>query len=135
MDVLIADDDRVLAANLSAHLRKAGLETCVAFDAVQAFMLASRMNVALVILDIGMPGGTGYDVLQRLKTNAKTTLTPVLVLTGTADPKAKERVMQLGAAGYLAKPKDCAEIVAEVLRLMPANPKVTVMPLRAGGMR
>jgi DNA-binding response OmpR family regulator len=136
MDVLIADDDRVLATALSVHLRKAGVRAGLAFDAMQAFMMAAREPVALIVLDIGMPGGSGWDVLQRLKTNTRTCLIPVLVLTGTAEPQAREKALKLGADGFLAKPKSCEEIVQAVTQLLSATAAKPALVMRtAGGMR
>ena len=85
MTILIADDDRVLVHWLSSHLRVRGFNVTVAFDAMQAGMVAVRTPPAAIILDINMPGGTGFEVLRRLKTSAKTNQVPVVVLSGSID--------------------------------------------------
>lgn len=133
MNILIADDDRVLAAALSAHFTKAGMHVDVAFDAMQAVMMATRIHADLIVLDISMPGGTGFDVLRRLKTNVRTMLIPVLVLTGSAEPiAARQRALEMGAAGFMTKSSDHAAITQTVMQLiaqaMPA-------PVQAGGGR
>lgn len=134
MNVLIADDDRVLATALAAHLTKAGLQVHVAFDGMQAIMLAPRVHADLIVLDISMPGGTGFDVLRRLKTNVRTMLIPVLVLTGSADPiAARQRALELGAAGFMTKSGDHAAITQAILQLIAQAMPAPVQP--AGGMR
>src|SRR5438270_13821487 len=97
MDILIADDDRVLGNLLSARLRKLGYKTTVAFDAMQAVMIAMKIQPAAVLLDLGMPGGTGIEVLRRLRSSNRTSTTPIIVLTGSPDQDIGDRVLEMGA--------------------------------------
>jgi CheY-like chemotaxis protein len=62
-----------------------------------------------VILDISMPGGSGIDVLKKLKLSTKTKHIPVLVVTGNAGNEMRSLVKRLGAADLLEKPLDCAK--------------------------
>jgi len=104
MNVLVADDDRVMVQWLSGVLTGAGHKVTAAQDAAQAVMLATRTLPDVMILDIGMPAGSGEFVLQRLKANTKTSMMPVLVLTALRDPSLPKRVRDLGAADILLKP-------------------------------
>jgi len=104
MKLLIADDDRVLTHLLSNRLRPKGVETVVAHDAMQAFMHAMRSPPDVIVLDIQMPGGTGIEVLRKLKTSAKTSSIPVVVLSGSGDAETPDRVAGLGAEQFLVKP-------------------------------
>ncbi len=106
MKILIADDDRVLVTMLSGRLRPKGVSILVAYDAMQAWMTAMRTDPDAILLDIQMPGGTGMEVLRRLKTSAKTSHIPVVVLSGSIDAKAVESMKELGADEYLPKPPD-----------------------------
>jgi two-component system cell cycle response regulator DivK len=106
MKVLLADDDRVLIHLLSNRLRLKGAEVIVAHDAMQAFMQAMRSPPDVIILDIQMPGGTGIEALRKLKTSAKTSSIPVVVLSGSDDSGTPERVKAMGADQFLLKPVD-----------------------------
>src|SRR5207249_9730668 len=86
MHVLIADDDQVTVQLLSSVLEASGFELSIARDAMQAVMMAMRKPPDAVILDIGMPGGSGLQVLERLKASPKTHPVPVLGGTAVTDP-------------------------------------------------
>jgi CheY-like chemotaxis protein len=115
MKVLVADDDRVAVQTLSALLKGAGYNVSVAYDAMQAVMMAVREQPDAVLLDIGMPGGGGEQVLQRLTASSKTNTIPVVVVTGLHDPALPARARALGAREVLPKPVD-AELLTRSLR-------------------
>jgi DNA-binding response OmpR family regulator len=102
--LLLADDDRVLTHLMSNRLRTMGVETVVAHDAMQAFMLALRSPPDVIVLDIQMPGGTGLQALRKLKTSSKTSSIPVVVLSGSGDAATPDQVKEMGADQFLLKP-------------------------------
>jgi two-component system, OmpR family, phosphate regulon response regulator PhoB len=104
MKLLLADDDAMLTQLFSTQLRAKGVDVVVAHDAMQAFMTALRTQPDVIVLDVQMPGGTGLSALRKLKTSAKTSAIPVLVLSGSVEPEASETVKQLGAAQFMLKP-------------------------------
>lgn len=107
MKVLIADDDKILDAALSAVFRKRGWQTIVAFDAMQALMFAKQSPMPdIVLLDIGMPGGSGLMTLERIKSASLTESIPVVVVSGSEDPELPEKVKGMGAIGFVKKPVD-----------------------------
>lgn len=71
-----------------------------------------------IVLDINMPGGSGIDVLKRLKHSARTQNTPVIVVSGNEDPDIKNVALQLGAKLFLAKPVDVEELCNAITRLL-----------------
>lgn len=91
---------------LSARLKEKGFKVDVAYDAIQAWMSAIKTLPDAIILDIQMPGGTGVAVLKQLKASSKTCQIPVVVLSGSIDPKAASGVKDLGADEFLSKPVD-----------------------------
>ena len=97
MKVLLADDDRVLTTLLSAGLRARGAVPIVAHDAMQAFMIAMRSPPDVIVLDVQMPGGTGLEALKKLKSSVKTSQIPVVVLSGSLEPRASDNIKSLGA--------------------------------------
>jgi DNA-binding response OmpR family regulator len=103
MTILLVDDDRILTSLLSTKLQRMGLDVVVAHDAMQAFMQATRVNPDAIILDLNMPGGTGIDVLKKLKASAKTSAVPVIVLTASKKSSEQQEIMGLGASAFVYK--------------------------------
>ena len=120
MKLLIADDDRALALLLSTRLRAKGWSVDIAHDAMQALMFAMRSSPDAIMLDIAMPGGTGIDALKKLKMSAKTTQIPVVVLSGSIEPKDEPNVLALGAAAFMRKPPDVDALNELLLKLVGA---------------
>ena len=107
--ILIADDSRVYVHLTSSWLHDRGFEVVVASDAIQSFVMATQHRPEAVILDISMPGGSGIDVLKKLKLSTKTKHIPVLVVTGNAGNEMRSLVKRRGPTDLLEKPLDCAE--------------------------
>jgi DNA-binding response OmpR family regulator len=118
MDILIAEDDRVLNRVLQQHFEKRGIKTRGAFDAMQAWSMIMASEPSLVILDVQMPGGTGHEVLKRLKQVPKTSHIPVVVVTGLDDPNLSFVVKEHGADAFFTKPLDMDKLDREVSRLL-----------------
>lgn len=116
--ILIADDDPVTVQMLSGVLTGRGFAVSVARDAMQAVMMAVRKPPDGLILDIGMPGGTGFQVLERLKVGAKTSKVPIMVLTALTDPELQARVRALGAKEFFTKPILPEKLLEAVDRLL-----------------
>lgn len=103
--ILIVDDDRVLSTLVASLLREKGYKTFLAFDAVQAMMVAMRRPpVNAIVLDVNMPGGSGEETLKKLKDSTRTSAIPVVILSGSIDAEGQKRVRSLGAAAVLSKP-------------------------------
>jgi two-component system response regulator RegA len=116
--ILIADDDPVTVQMLAGVLTGRGFAVSVARDAMQAVMMAVRTPPDGLILDIGMPGGTGFQVLERLKVGAKTSKIPIIVLTALTDPVLQARVRALGAREFFTKPIAPDQLLQAVDRLL-----------------
>ena len=110
--ILIADDSRVHVQLLTGWLQDLGLKVIAAFDAIQAWVTAMRTQPNMIILDINMPGGSGIEVLKRLKNSTKTRDIPVLVISGNAGPDTRDLVKRLGAVELLEKPLSCEALCA-----------------------
>ena len=90
MNVLIVDDDRVFSTMLGKHLRQAGFNPLVAFDGMQALLVARRKELCAVLLDLHMPGGHGFEVLRALKSSMRTYDVPVIILSTTVSQVTDE---------------------------------------------
>ncbi len=124
--VLLADDDKVQALQLSTQLRQRGFAVVAAYDATSAVMVAIKSPPDAIVLDIQMPGGTGRAVLARLKGSTKTMQVPVIVLSGLTDAGTIAEVMAMGASEYLAKPADVATLDAALRRALGWSPDAAV---------
>jgi len=118
MKVLVADDDRVTANLLAGAFVKAKWKVMIAIDAMQALMYASKTPLPdVILLDLNMPGGTGYHTLERLRASTRTQMIPVVIITGSTDDGTAARAKDLGVDGFFTKPIDPAAIVAHVTKL------------------
>ena len=103
--ILVAEDDQVTSKTICAMLRGIGHQPVPAFDAVQTLMLAMRApQPEAIMLDLNMPGGTGMGALEKLQASSKTAEIPVIVLSGTEDPDARQAALSAGAVDFLSKP-------------------------------
>jgi CheY-like chemotaxis protein len=119
--ILVADDSRFQVQLLSSYLTANGHKVTTAMDALQASMTALRELPDAIVLDINMPGGTGFEVLKRLRNSTKTCHIPVVIVTGNEmDP---DNAKKIGAAGFLHKPVDADALCATVNQVLsPAKP-------------
>jgi CheY-like chemotaxis protein len=108
--ILVADDSRFQVALLTNALQENGFEVVVAQDACQAGMVARRTAPDAIVLDINMPGGSGIEVLKRLRHSTKTQGIPVVVATGSSDSGVREAAMELGVVNFLTKPVDLNQL-------------------------
>jgi two-component system cell cycle response regulator len=115
--ILIVDDDADLRNGLNRRLRASHYDTAFAVDAVQAVSAARKEKPDVVLLDIGLPGGDGFVVLERMKANADLGFIPVIIITGR-DATVRDRALQAGAVAFLQKPVDNDELFAAIRRAL-----------------
>jgi two-component system, OmpR family, phosphate regulon response regulator OmpR len=120
--VLVVDDDRRLRALLSTYLRKNGCRVTVAASAAEARSFMEGMAFDILVLDVMMPGETGFDFAADLRRSSDL---PILMLTARGDPEDRVRGLEIGVDDYLAKPFDPRELllrIGSVLRRTRAAP-------------
>lgn len=112
MRILLVEDDDSVVEQLKPVLKKAGYAVEIARDGIDGEFLGNEENFDAVILDIGLPGRTGLEVLQHWRANKN--LTPVVILT--ARDAWRERVdgLKAGADDYLGKPFHPEELIARL---------------------
>jgi two-component system OmpR family response regulator len=113
--ILIAEDDAVLADGLTRSLRQSGYSVDCVKDGSAADAALATGQFDLVILDIGLPRLSGFDVLKRLR--GRNSTLPVLILTALDGVDDRVRGLDLGADDYLAKPFALQELEARVRAL------------------
>jgi two-component system OmpR family response regulator len=115
LQIVIIEDDAVVADTLKVYLNQAGYEGVIARDGINGLELASDEKVALVILDLLIPGISGHEVCKRLR--RKSTV-PIMMLTARASEDDRVMGFDLGADDYVSKPFRPREVVARVQALL-----------------
>ena len=126
--ILIVDDDTDLRQALKLRLRANHYDTVHAGDGYSAIAQAHKEQPNLIILDLGLPAGDGYVVLDRLQHDDKLSSIPVIVLTARDPQSSEQRALQAGAAAFFQKPADNAELLEVIRATLPRATTVTPMP-------
>ena len=133
MRILLAEDDLVLADALCRALVQSAYAVDIADDGEQADRALALGIYDLTILDIGLPGIDGLEVLRRLR--GRKSAVPVLMLTAFDTLADRVRGLDLGADDYLAKPFDLPELEARVRALLRRGSTQIAPSLLHGGLR
>src|SRR6266478_10261225 len=112
MRILVAEDDAPLADFLCQELQKEQFAVQIAADGIEAQELALDQHYDLVILDLGLPGATGLEVLRGIRSKKQDL--PVLIVTAAAKVEELVRGLDAGADDYVAKPFVFAELSARI---------------------
>jgi two-component system OmpR family response regulator len=115
MQVLLVEDDAVLADGLARVLESHGMAVEVLANGIAADARLQAGELAVAVLDIGLPGLDGFEVVRRLR--ARGSALPVLLLTARDAVEDRVRGLETGADDYLVKPFATAELVARVRAL------------------
>ncbi len=109
--ILIVEDDPDISMIEEAYLQAAGYDTKILEDGNKVEETLEKENIALLLLDLMLPGKSGYDICREIRD--KTDI-PILMVTARTESIDKIRGLGLGADDYIAKPFDPAELVARV---------------------
>ena len=112
--ILIVDDNADTRLVLSARLKANDYHTVFAADALPAMSVALKERPDAILLDLGLPGGNGLMVLQRLKANTSLGDIPVIIVTAEDPQVAEARTIEGGAVAFLQKPVDQDKLMAAV---------------------
>jgi two-component system phosphate regulon response regulator PhoB len=134
--VLVVDDEPDITALVAYHLAKAGYRVSTAANGSDALRAARAERPDVVVLDLMLPGASGYEVLQELRRMDETRQVGVILLTSRRDEADRIRGLSMGADDYLTKPFSPAELalrVAALLRRLSAPAVEGGSTLTAGG--
>jgi DNA-binding response OmpR family regulator len=109
--ILVVDDDPDLLRALRLRLRANHYEVVTACDGYTAIASAQKERPALIILDLGLPAGDGFIVLDRLKNIDALSGVPVIVLSARDAYSSEDRALKAGATAFLQKPADNDELL------------------------
>lgn len=119
--ILIIEDDHDVLRGLNVRLRASNYETAFATDAVMALSIAKKEAPDLILLDLGLPGGDGFVVLERMRNVGLLASTPVIVISAR-DPKTNERrALDAGAEAFFQKPVDNEQLMRAIWRALGRN--------------
>lgn len=128
--ILVVDDEPDIIALVAYHLVKHGYRVSTASDGIEALRAAKQELPALIILDLMLPGKSGYEVLEELRAGPSTKDTAILMLTARKEEEDRIRGLALGADDYLTKPFSPQELVLRVgaiLRRMTKGSRADVL--------
>ena len=112
--ILVVDDEPDIVALVAYHLAKAGYRVSTASSGTDALESVRRERPALIVLDLMLPGMSGYEVLDQLRANDATRDVAVLMLTARREEADRIQGLSLGADDYLTKPFSPQELVLRV---------------------
>jgi two-component system phosphate regulon response regulator PhoB len=133
--ILVVDDEPDITALVAYHLARSGYRVATAASGDEALRAAREAHPDIVILDIMLPGVSGYDVLADLRRREETRDVGVILLTARREEPDRIRGLTLGADDYLTKPFSPAELVLRVqalIRRLEAPPVTSGTTLSAG---
>jgi DNA-binding response OmpR family regulator len=112
--ILVVDDDPDVRLGLTMMLKAQGYRVAAAGDTISAMRIAVVEHPDLAILDIGLPGGEGYIVMERFRSLPSLAAVPVVVLTGRDPETVRARAESLGAVAVLGKPASSPDLMHAV---------------------
>lgn len=116
--ILIIEDDQDMRRGLNVRLRASEYDTAFASDAVMALSIVKKEAPDLILLDLGLPGGDGFVVLERMRNIGLLASTPVIVVSAR-DPKTNEkRALDAGAEAFFHKPFDNEQLMIAIQRAL-----------------
>ena len=113
--VMIAEDDKNIAAALEIRLKAAGYEVKVVQDGFRGYFRTLSHPPDLLLMDIFMPFGSGFEVAQELKSAGLADI-PIIFMTASKEKNLKEKAKTLGAVGFFEKPFDSEKLLASIAR-------------------
>jgi two-component system KDP operon response regulator KdpE len=116
--ILIVEDDPDVRKGMDVRLKANGYDTFVAADVVTSIIAARKHQPDLIILDLGLPAGDGFLVIDRLKIVPALALIPIIVVSARTGPVNRERAAEAGVKAFLEKPVDNAELLAVIRQIL-----------------
>ena len=121
--ILIVEDDPDLLRSMHVRLRAHNYDTFSAGDAISCMAEARKQEPDLILLDIGLPAGDGFVLMERFKQVPALASVPVIVVTARDFRANQRRAIQAGAAAFMQKPVNNAELLAAIRRALKEAPQ------------
>ena len=114
--ILIVEDDQKIALALQVRLKANRYAVSVASDAIQGANLGRTLKPDLILLDISMPGGNGFELAETFHKMPETKGTSIIFITASKSPELLQKVIKLGATGLFEKPFDTEKLLYSIER-------------------
>jgi len=114
--ILIVEDDQKIALALQVRLKANRYAVSVASDAIVGASLGRTIKPDLILLDISMPGGDGFQLAETFHNMPETMATPIIFITASKNPELLQEVLKLGAIGLFEKPFDTEKLLYNIER-------------------
>jgi DNA-binding response OmpR family regulator len=112
--ILIVEDEKDCLLTLAAELRSAGYKVVSASDAAMAIQMAVRETPDLILLDIGLPAGSGIVVMERINAISTIATTPIIIVTASDSAETKKQAFDNGAVAYFQKPYELNKLLEAI---------------------
>lgn len=116
--ILVVDDEPNIVLSLEFLMQQAGFEVSTALDGETALALVNETPPDLVLLDISLPGISGFEVLEQLRSQAAFKRLPIVMLTAHGREVEREKGLALGADDYITKPFSTRQLAEKVQALL-----------------
>ena len=129
--ILVVEDDNLQLTALARRLKSAGFEIVAARDGLTAISAARKEQPDLILLDLGLPAGDGFVVLERLAMLINTGTIPIIVVSSRPPLGNRDAALKAGAIAYIHKPVDMSVLlkaINEALGLPPEPPPEPPQP-------
>ena len=123
--ILVVEDDADVCGVLCRLLESAGYHITVAPDGPAAVAMVREQRPDAVVLDVMLPGMSGFEVCQELKFHRDTNLIPILMLTALSDRESRRKGLWVGANAYLTKPFDPSDLLRALRRMLDHTRELT----------
>jgi len=112
--ILVVEDDNDINDALKIRLGAAGYTVYQAEDGLQGLLSAPKEQPDLMILDISLPAGDGFSIIERARLHASMEKTPFIMITASKRPELRSQALAMGASAFIEKPYDSVELLAKV---------------------
>ncbi len=117
-NILLVDDSSTNNLLLESALREEDMKISTAINGNEALTILKKKNIDLVLLDVMMPGLSGYDVLEEMSKNEKLAAIPVIMVTAKNKYEEEKKAKALGVSDYFEKPLNLDKLIARVKELI-----------------
>jgi len=116
--ILIVEDNMDIATLLKDLLESQKYEVMVCYDGIQGNEIAHKAMPDLILLDLMLPAGGGFYVLEKLKLSSLTKFIPIIVLTASKEKEHREKALAAGVEAFIEKPYDNAELLDTIKKIL-----------------
>ena len=116
--ILIVEDDAAMRQVLHLRLKSLNYDTVPVADAVNAMSEARKNPPDLILLDLGLPGGGGLNLMQRFQTIPRLAVIPIIVLSARERTAMEQPVLDAGAQAFFQKPADPDALLQKIRKLL-----------------